>query len=755
MPLPGGTRLGPYEITCAIGSGGMGDVYKARDTRLERDVAVKVLPESLTSDPDAVARFQREARAVAALSHPNIVGIFDIGSESGTWFVVTELLEGMTLREYLASGGLEAADASRIAREIARGLAGAHEKGIVHRDLKPENVFLTRGGGVKILDFGLARQLSLASAAATIVEPTLTTPGVVMGTVGYMAPEQVRGLQTDARADVFAFGAVFYEMLAGRRAFRGDTAADTMAAVVRDEPAELAAPGGVPAALSGLIRRCLAKDPKSRFASASDLVPALESLVHKADAPATTRGRSIVVLPFTDISPEGDNAFFADGLTEEIISDLSKIGDLRVISRTSSMQLKGRQHDLATIARDLNVHYVLEGSVRKAGDRLRITAQLVDTGTDAQIWSDKYNGTLHDIFEIQEQVARAIVSELKVKLTPDESREIARRLIKDPAAYECCLRARAGIAQFTESGLHAALDDVQRGLDRVGDNVLLLAAQGDVYWQQFNLGLTSDPAHLEKIASVARRLERLEGGAGHANRLLASVAVHAGDMREAVQRIELAVELEPADTLSLHLHAIFNVLAGHTDRAARSVARVAEIDPLQLLTHAIQAIVLWMSGQAEAALAPARRAYLMEPANPAATQVYAQLLAATGRRAEAVDVLDRLERHGAQGNWSWLCGAFRRALDGDAHWMRETMTPARRAWVSQDPQYPISVAEYFALGGMPDQAFEWLDHAIGRGSVNYPFYAQHDVFLEPLRADPRWSPLMARAKREWEDLRRM
>ena len=754
MTLTSGTRLGPYEIAGPIGAGGMGEVYKARDSRLDRDVAVKVLPASLTSDADAVARFQREARAVAALSHPNIVAIFDIGSEGGVWFVVTELLEGLTLREYLAGGALDAAEASRLAREIALGLSTAHDRGIVHRDLKPENVFVTRGGTVKLLDFGLARQI-MPAGETTRVEPALTMPGVVMGTVGYMAPEQVRGLPTDARSDVFAFGAVLYEMLAGRRAFRGNTAADTMAAVVRDEPVDLPRSGAIPTALLGLLRRCLAKDPSSRFPSASDLVPALESLVHKAEAPVTSRGRSVVVLPFDDISPESDNGFFADGLTEEIISDLSRIGDLRVISRTSSMQLKGRQRDVATIARELNVHYVLEGSVRKAGDRLRITAQLIDAGSDAQIWSEKYNGTLDDIFEIQEQVARSIVAGLQLKLTPAESREIARRPMNDPVAYECCLRARAGIAQFTASGLQEALADVQRGLDRVGDNALLLGAQGDALWQTFNIGLTTDPAHLQKITDVARRLEQLEGGAGHAARLLAIVAAHSADMREALRQVQKAVELEPADTFTLVLHTILNILAGRSEAAARTAWRLQEIDPLQIMTPAMQAIVDWMSGRAEAALPHARRAYLMEPANPAVNQIYAIVLAATGKTAEAIDVIDRLEKHGTQDNWVWLCSTLRRGLEGRAGWIVETMTPERRAWVEHDPQYPFHLAEAFALGGMSDEAFEWLEFAIGRGAVNYPFYTQYDVFLTSLRSDPRWAPLMERVRREWESYQKI
>jgi serine/threonine protein kinase len=749
MSLAPGSRLGPYEIVASIGAGGMGEVYRARDTRLERDVAVKVLPASLTSDADAVARFQREARAVAALSHPNIVGIFDVGSDAGVWFAVTELLEGLTLREYLAAGAVDAADASRMALGIARGLAAAHEKGIVHRDLKPENIFVMRDSGVKVLDFGLARH-SLRAEDATALEPALTMAGVVMGTAGYMAPEQVRGLATDERSDVFSFGAVLYEMLSGRRAFRGDTAADTMAAIVRDEPPDLSASGGVPTALLGLLRRCLAKNPASRFGSAAELVPALDAIVHKADSPPAARGRSIVVLPFDDISPDRDNAFFADGLTEEIISDLSKIGDLRVISRTSSMQLKGRKQDIATIARELNVHYVLEGSVRKAGDRLRITAQLIDAATDAHLWSEKYNGTLEDVFEIQEQVARSIVGGLQLTLTPAESREIARRPIGDPAAYECCLRARAGIAQFTASGLQSALQDVQQGLDRVGDNVLLLATQGDALWQMFNIGLTSDPAHLDRVTEVARRLERLDGGAGHAARLFASVAMFRGDIREALQQIETAVRLEPSDTFGLLMHAIFNALAGRMDRAARSAAKLMEINPLQTMTHIVLAIVEWMSGRTDAALPPARQAYLMEPANPAVVHTYAVTLAAAGRKTEAIDIVDRLETHGLQDPWTWLTGTLRDALTGYPERILETMTPERRAWVAHDPQYPLNLAEAFALGGMPDQAFEWLEVAVGRGTVNYPFYSHHDVFLAPVRSDPRWAPLMDRVKREWE-----
>ena len=423
----------------------MGEVYRARDSRLGREVAVKVLPESVARDPARLSRFEREAQALAALSHPNILSVFDTGRHDDVTYVVTELLEGETLRERIARERLPWRKAVEIAAAIADGLSAAHGKGIVHRDLKPENVFVTADGRVKVLDFGLARVgaagLDVESDAQTETSPSPgTAAGTVLGTVGYMSPEHVRGQPADARSDIFALGLVLFEMLAGRRAFSRETAAETMTAILREPAPELSLSGSdAPPELGRMLAHCLEKAPGERFQSASDLAFALRSAlsgpagVHSLAGVGEAGGRrerpSIAVLPFANLSPDPDQEWFCDGLTEEIITAVSKARGLRVISRNSVMTLKGARKTTREIGALLDVGHVLEGSVRKAGQSLRITAQLIDVTTDGHLWAERYGGTLDDVFDIQEKVARAIAEALQVRLSPEEDRRIGERPI--------------------------------------------------------------------------------------------------------------------------------------------------------------------------------------------------------------------------------------------------------------------------------------------------------------------------------------
>jgi serine/threonine protein kinase len=381
-----GIRLGRYEIVAPLGAGAMGEVYKARDPRLARDVAIKVLPPSFAADASRVQRFEQEARAVAALSHPNILAIFDIGSGE-TPYLVTELLDGETLRALVDRGPLATKRTTDIALQFVAGLTAAHSRGIIHRDLKPDNIFLTRDGVVKILDFGLAKTAMLPS------EVTLagTSVGQILGTVGYMAPEQVRGEAADPRSDLFAVGTILYEMVSGERAFCGNSPADTISAVLREQPPDLVLRTGTLPAVARIVRRCLEKDANERFQSARELRFAIEALsdgqLAARESLTKTVEKSIAVLPFANMSADPDNQYFSDGLAEELINALAQIDGLRVAARTSSFSFKGKSLEIGEIAQKLNVRHVLEGSVRKSGRRVRITAQLVDASNGYQVWS--------------------------------------------------------------------------------------------------------------------------------------------------------------------------------------------------------------------------------------------------------------------------------------------------------------------------------------------------------------------------------
>ena len=457
MPLAAGTRIGHYEILGPLGAGGMGEVYRAADRRLARDVALKVLPESTARHDAEIERFRSEARAIAALNHPNIVTIYSVETADDVPFLTMELVEGTTLDGRILADGLPIETVLSSGAQLADALVAAHAKGIIHRDLKPANIMLTDAGRVKVLDFGLAKiteptRLSEAETAAH------TRPGLVMGTLAYMSPEQLEGLPLDARSDIFSFGVVLYEMLAGRRPFSGHSAASVASAILRDQaPAVDTARSDVPPALQRIVARCIEKSRERRYQSAFELAEDLAAIARgssgslrrpSADMPE----RSIVVLPFANLSPDPANEYLGDGLTEEIITDLAKVRALSVISRTSAMQLRGVRKGTRTLARELGVRYVVDGSVRKAGDSLRITAQLVDAVNDTPVWSEKFAGTMADVFEVQERVSREIVQALDITLTTEEHRRLGERPIGDPRAFELFLQARQEIRRYLPHG---------------------------------------------------------------------------------------------------------------------------------------------------------------------------------------------------------------------------------------------------------------------------------------------------------------
>jgi TolB-like protein/predicted Ser/Thr protein kinase len=427
MALAAGTRLGPYEIVAPIGAGGMGEVHKARDTCLGRIVAIKVL-----NGPHS-DRFEQEARAIAALNHPNICTLHDVGSD----YLVMEYVEGAAL-----SGPLPVEEALRLALHMAAALEAAHAKGITHRDLKPANILVTKEG-VKLLDFGLAKVAEVKEASNTQTLGTQTLAGTILGTAAYMSPEQAEGKPADARSDVFSFGAVLYEMLSGRRAFEGESAISTMAAVLREDPRRLEAPP----ALERVVMRCLEKQAARRFQTMAELREALQQVTAKP----VEKQPSIAVLPFANMSADKENEYFSDGLAEEILNLLAKIPGLKVIARTSSFAFRGKEQDITKIAEALRVQNVLEGSVRRAGNRLRVTAQLIEAEKGSHLWSQRYDREMTDVFAVQDEIAAAITEALQVKLSVAPA--ALRRYTPDPLAYEAYLKARHHWAKGTRESL--------------------------------------------------------------------------------------------------------------------------------------------------------------------------------------------------------------------------------------------------------------------------------------------------------------
>jgi len=481
--LPKGTTFaGKYKILGELGRGGMGIVYKAEDSKLKRTVALKFLPPELTLDPEARERFIQEAQAASAFDHPNICTIHEIEeTEAGQMYIAMACYEGESLKEKMAKGPMKIEEASDIAIQIAQGLAKAHQKGIVHRDIKPANIMITNDGEAKIVDFGLAklaRQLKLTRAGTTI------------GTAAYMSPEQARGEAVDHRTDIWSLGVVLYEMLTGQLPFKGDELQGTIYSILNKTPEPLSAlRPDIPRPIQQVVARALEKDPARRYQNTQGLIQDLKTL---SPYVFSKPEKSIVVLPFEDMSPGKDNEYFSDGLTEEVISDLSQVNSLLVISRSSAMTFKGTKKKIGEIAKELNVQYILEGSVRKAGNNLRITSQLIDAKNDAHLWAEKYNGTLDDVFDIQEKVSRAIVDSLKLKLSPGEERRISEHPIPNALAYEFYLKARQEILKWTEAGLENAVRYLQRGLEIIGENALLHAGMAYVFCQYFNLGIKEE-----------------------------------------------------------------------------------------------------------------------------------------------------------------------------------------------------------------------------------------------------------------------
>ncbi len=512
MTLSAGTRLGPYEILSPLGAGGMGEVYRARDSKLDRDVAIKVLPVLVAGDPDTLARFEREAKAVAALSHPNILAIHDFGTHDGISYAVMELLEGETLRGKLDAGPIPQRQAVDYALQVAKGLSAAHEKGVVHRDLKPENLFVTKDGHLKILDFGLAKRVEAVAPEKETSAPTgsgHTEPGTVMGTVGYMSPEQVKGLAVDRRSDIFSFGTILYEMLSGRRAFKRDTAMETMAAILRDEPLDLSESGRkIPSALVHIVRHCLEKSPEQRFDSAHDIVFALQETgtgaVRTSLQPASpTAGRKnvfvataigaalllgiagifllrrphkgaretagptrVAVLPFENLgSPEDD--YFADGIADEIRGKLTSLPGFQVIARGSSTPYKKTTKTPKQIAEELNASYLLTATVRweKSGgaSRVHVSPELVDvTRPDAPTskWQQPFDAALTDVFQVQSDIASRVAQALGVALGAGEEKRLSEKPTQNLAAYDAFLKgeeASKGMGATDPPSLRKAL----------------------------------------------------------------------------------------------------------------------------------------------------------------------------------------------------------------------------------------------------------------------------------------------------------
>ena len=790
MGLRAGARLGPYEVLASLGAGGMGEVYRALDTRLDREVAVKVLPERLAEDPSALSRFEREAKALAALSHPNVLTILDFGREGTVAYTVTELLQGESLRMRLLRARMSWREAAELGSEIADGLAAAHSRGIVHRDLKPENVFLTGDGRPKILDFGLARRERLVDPTEKRRQPTQTQetePGALMGTVGYMAPEQVSGLAADARSDIFSLGCMLYEMVTGSRPFSGGTGAETLAAILRDEPVEPARAGRpVPADLSGVIRHCLEKRPDHRFQTARDLAFALKAIL--AGTPAMvpshaptafgrkrfvaigvvgavvvlgtillvlTRGlpggagavHSVAVLPLHNLSGDTAQDYFVDGMTEELIANLAKVEKLRVISRTSVMHYKGTKKLLREIARELNVDSIVEGSVLRSGERVRITVQLIRAATDQHLWAESYEKDLTDILAAQAEAARAIVAEIEVRLTPEEGKRLAKVRTVDPEAYDAYLKGRFYWSKFTGDDYQTAIEFFQKAIDKDPTYAPAHAGLAHAYRALAWEGLIPPREGLPIAESAARKAQALDDTLAEVHFVVGMNRLARWDYTTCLDELRKALASSPHDALIRRFYAQAFSRLGRWEEAVAEGKRAQELDPLSVETNRALGSIFYFAGRYEKAIDQYRKTIELDPKDARLHDFLADVYARNGMFPEAIaeqqkylslsgdeEAADELGRDFADSGYHQAMKAlYRKTLT----FMEEA---AKYAYVSS-----VHFAVIHAKLGEKDQAFAWLEKAF---EERQPWLQQFqfDPQFESLRSDPRFADLVRRIK---------
>jgi non-specific serine/threonine protein kinase len=710
-----GRKLLHYKIEGKLGTGGMGDVYRAHDTRLAREVALKVLPEEMASDPERLRRFEREARAVAALTHPNIVTIYSVEQIEGLHLITMELIEGTTIDQIGSSGRLPLEQFMEVAIPVVDALCAAHEKGITHRDLKPANIMINGDGRVKILDFGLAKLQPNAVAGDGEMEPTqaLTQAGAVMGTVPYMSPEQVRGVSVDHRSDLFSVGVIFYRLLTGKHPFKGETSAELISGILRDTPDSVTdLQLELPNHLGRVINRCLQKEPSRRYQTARDLLNELEETRKEGVETTQKAAASIAVLPFADMSPQKDQDYFCEGIAEELINGLGRIKDLRVASRTSAFQFKDANADIREIGDQLSVSTILEGSVRKAGDRLRITAQLVNVADGYRLWSDRYDREMKDVFAIQDEIAENIVDALEVTLSPKERRAIQNVATRDVEAYDYYLRGRKFFYQMDRKSFEFAREMYSRAIELDPTYALVYAGIADCCSFLFMYAESSDQ-NREIADENSRKALELDSelAEAHASRGLALSL--SKDYEAAEREFEIAIENNPKLFEAYYFYARGCVAQGNLERAAEMFEKASEARPEDYQAPLLASSVYRGLGQVEKSLATQRKGLQiverhleLNPDDARALYLGANALIELGEREKGLD---------------W--GRRAKAIDPD------------------EPAILYNVACVLSGAGELEEAIETLEQAVAAG-FGYKAWLEHDSDFEPLRASERFKALV-------------
>ncbi len=812
-----GRSLGHYRITAAIGAGGMGEVYRATDTKLGRDVAIKMLPASVAQDPERLARFEREARSLAALNHPNIVTIYAVEEDGASRFLAMELVEGETLDTLIASGSLPLSRFFEIAVPLADALSAAHERGIVHRDLKPGNVMVTREGRVKVLDFGLAKLEAADSNPDLTNTPTesradLTSEGQVFGTIAYMSPEQTRGGKVDARSDVFSLGVVFYQMLTGERPFHGASAADMITSILRDTPASVAERrADLPPHLARILRRCLEKDPRDRYQTSRDVHNELRDLRNEISAgpvsavsrPESTAGgnvehkraarapgsrkrtllaagialallaialyaawrsgafpsaaraprageapqpiQSIAVLPLDNYSGDPGQDYFAEGMTDELTSDLANISQLRVISRGSVMQFKGAHRPpTPEIARILNVDAIVEGSVLRSGDKVRITAQLIDARSDRHLWSKSFERNSRDVLALQDELASAIAREIHVRLNPEEQSRLTRSASVNPEAYDAYLKGRYFFNRPSDENLSKAIALFEEAIKLDPKFAPAYSGLSDVnLWAGFNEGVLANAEAGPKARAAAEEAIRLDDASAEAHTSLATYrGWYAHDWAGSDAEYRRAFALNPNYSFAHDQYAILLALQGRLDEAVAEGQRAEELDPLSPQIPADALAAYSWQGKFQEAKDLARKAANLDPTYffPPYMEGWNEIQA--GRVKDAIPFLEKAKALGSPPFvTAWLGYAYGATGDRTRAMaaLEELKATSLKGHAGYVPPFNLAIV-YLGLGDRA-RALDFLEQAYDNNSQWMP-YIRGDRIFDPLRSEPRFKTLM-------------
>jgi serine/threonine protein kinase/tetratricopeptide (TPR) repeat protein len=735
-----------YRVERELGAGGMATVYLARDVRHDRDVAIKILNAELAESLGR-QRFVREIRMAAKLNHPHILPLYDSGECDGFLYFVMPVMQGQTLRSRLdAEGTLPIDDAVRIATEVADALDYAHRQDIVHRDIKPENILLHEGHAV-VADFGIGKAI-LAAAGETA---TFTQIGVTVGTPAYMSPEQATGEELDGRSDLFALGCVLYEMLTGEVAFTGASAQATIARrFLYTPPSVTARREDVAPETAELVARLLEKAPADRYATGAQVVSTLRTATTSGPRAVTVRPRetpgekSIAVMPFTNMSADADNEFFSDGLTEELITDLSGVKALRVTSRNSSMQFKATTKTPREIGGTLGVRYLLTGSVRKAGNALRITAQLVDAETDTPLWAEKYSGTMDDVFDVQERVSRAIVGALQIKLTSSEEVRLAARPIQNAGAFELFLQVRAEMRRYGVSLDHARVL-LERAIEIEGESPPLRALRAFMEFSKVRAGTAMDLRPLEVAETEARALIALVPDAPYGHALLGFVGYERGQLKEAARHLTRAMELDPADADVLFFLIITLQAAGQIEPAQALAKRFHDIDPLSPLSGAMRCCSEWFAGNPGMHVDLLERSLALDPENAILDWALGYTYALMGRFGDAAVQAQWMVTRAPELPYTAQLSALVDAGEGRHDAALASLARVDRA--ALDAHHTFHLSESVAMAGDTSRALELLEWAVDHGMYPYRFYAEFCPFMAPLRGMPEFDRIIAKAAR--------